>query len=617
MKKIGYWLLLILIVSLLAVLYINFNREPAQLTAARKAYESGDWRTAFNASARQLRETPENQSAKLLMARSAARIQRDQVALELYDKLPETREQAEDLFLVGSILLRQSRMQDGEKLIRRSLEIKPDYHEPARFLTQFGFQNRRYEDALQNAGIWAGHAPELAQARMFEARLAEAINQPERAVAALKDILKPGLVDKNAGEGHEYDQANIKLMLARNFLRSSKPEDALKILAQIEPKEHSAEMLWLRSRCFLQLGHGQEAARSLAEAKAVESGTFQPGQAEEPSPFAGALSCRECHAEIYEDQQNSRHSMTFHLTDDSGQMPWTKMAENDPATAQIQAKFDTAVNPPVFEFKSERQELKTLVRYIMGSGRHAVTPILEMDGQKSLYECRWTFYASVQKWDLTPGQPAVPPTDIEFAGTAQTADMLRLCLNCHTTNPTAILQMQGPEAKDRAIGCERCHGPGGNHISAMKLKFPEKAIGRFRRNTNGLRPQVMQMCGECHGTMGREIPEAFDAGTVRFQATTLTFSECYKKSGADRAFDCLSCHSPHQDVETSPDGYNDRCISCHDPKPKAAGHEAALKICRVNTQKDCVSCHMPKIQSVQRHTKFTDHYIRKPLPSKP
>jgi hypothetical protein len=24
---------------------------------------------------------------------------------------------------------------------------------------------------------------------------------------------------------------------------------------------------------------------------------------------------------------------------------------------------------------------------------------------------------------------------------------------------------------------------------------------------------------------------------------------------------------------------------------------------------------MPKIQSVQRHTKFTDHYIRKPAPS--
>lgn len=616
MKRFIYPLILMIFVSFIILYFNRIIREPSQLSIARKAYESGDWRKAFNDSARQLRETPDNPAAQLLMARSAARIQRDQVALEIYDKLPETRSQAEDLFLVGSILFRQSRMQDGEKLIRRSLEINPNYYEPARFLTQFGFQNRRYEDAMENVGIWARHLPELAQARLLEARIAEAMNQPDLAVSALNAILSTKLIEKS-GAGQGPDLKNISLMLVRNLLRMSKPEDASALLNKIEPDWKDAEISWLRSRCFLQMGKATEASRAIALSRNDDEGGFQPGNAEEPSPFAGAKSCRECHAEIYDDQQNSRHAMTFHLADEPGPIPWVKMLEADPATPKIQAKFDNTAKPLAFQFKSDRNELSSLVRYIMGSGRHAVTPILELKGQKSLYECRWTFYSSVQKWDLTPGQPAVPPSDIEFAGTGQTADMLRLCLNCHTTNPTAILQKQGPEAKDRAIGCEKCHGPGGNHISAMKLNLPEKAIGRFRRNVNGQRPQVMQMCGECHGTMGREIPQSFDAGTVRFQATTLTFSECYKKSGTDKAFDCLSCHSPHQDVDTAPDGYNSRCISCHDPGLKASKSVETMKLCRINTENDCVKCHMPKIQSVQRHTRFTDHFIRKPKSQKP
>ncbi|MFM7590419.1 MAG: multiheme c-type cytochrome, partial [Isosphaeraceae bacterium] len=510
------------------------------------------------------------------------------------------------------ILLRQSRLQDGEKLIRRSLELNPNYHEPARFLTQFGFQNRRYEDALLNSLIWAGHSPEINQARIFQARIYEAINQPQQAAESLQAILKADQSPNQSTSRVELDEANLKMMLARNLLRSQNPADALKIIESITSPEHLAEVSWLKSRCFLQMGQGQDAIKFLATAKSGNTGGFQPGQAEEPSPFAGAQSCRECHAEIYDEQQNSRHSQTFHLANDTGKLPWENLALPDPATPDISAKFDVTQSPPGFEFKSEKHEMTTLVKYILGSGRHAITPIIELKGQKPLYECRWTFYSSVSKWDLTPGQPAVPPTDIEFAGTAQTPDMLRLCLNCHTTNPTAILQMQGPEAQDRAIGCERCHGPGANHISAMKLKLPDRAIGRFRRNASGLRPQVMLMCGECHGTMGREIPEAFDAGTVRFQATTLTFSQCYKKSGNDSVFDCLSCHSPHQDAETKPEGYDAKCLSCHDPGPNVAGQALKLKICRVNSKKDCVSCHMPKIQSVQRHTKFTDHYIRKP-----
>ena len=46
------------------------------------------------------------------------------------------------------------------------------------------------------------------------------------------------------------------------------------------------------------------------------------------------------------------------------------------------------------------------------------------------------------------------------------------CLYCHVTRSRNFRDLPpaggpGPEAADRAIGCERCHGPGGNHIRAI------------------------------------------------------------------------------------------------------------------------------------------------------
>jgi hypothetical protein len=600
-----------LLCLILAILYLFLSpQESENLKKARKSYALKDWRAAFNDSARELRDNPNDTSAKRLMARSAARIQRDNVAMDLYNSL-QGAESPEDFFLVGTILFRQGRIQDGEKMFRRSLEIDPNYHESAKFLAQFLFQNRRYEDALQNAEKWELFQPDQNEAELFQARILEAINQPAKASALLNSILQRG---QQQSDLSSQSPESLELMLARNLLRSARPNEAIEILNKMKNADSDADLLWLKSRANLQLGKLSESLGFYHQSKALANAAAQ-NQMEEPSPYAGALSCRECHSEIYEDQQNSRHALTFRPADHHSDLTWSNFQKTDPGIKEARAEFQKSNSPLQFQFSNQSHELKPIVKYILGSGRHAVTPLLQLPDEKSLYECRWTYYSSVNDWDLTPGQPPMPPGLTELIGTPQSADMLRLCLNCHTTNPSAILDSNGPEAMDKAIGCEKCHGPGANHINAMKLKFPDKAIGRFRRNSSGTRPQVMQMCAECHGTMGRELAASFDAGTVRFQSTTLTFSECYKKSGADRAFDCLTCHSPHHDVETSPAFYNSKCLSCHIQGTTSQPTPSPIAICSVSSKGDCISCHMPKIQSVQRHTKFTDHYIRKPAPS--
>jgi hypothetical protein len=202
-------------------------------------------------------------------------------------------------------------------------------------------------------------------------------------------------------------------------------------------------------------------------------------------------------------------------------------------------------------------------------------------------------------------------------GEAQSADSLRRCLGCHTTSPRAVLGRTGPEAADRGIGCERCHGPGGHHIAAVELSFPDQAVTRFRRTASGTRPTVMALCGGCHGTTGRAMPQDTPAATVRFQATTLPWSRCFQEGRG--ALDCLTCHDAHRSGDEPPAFFEAKCLTCHSTVGTETGTGPGAA-CPVNPRADCLSCHMPKVPSIVPHVTFTDHYIRvrkDPDPSAP
>lgn len=583
------------------------EREPATRKAARIAYDAKQWNRAFNESARRLREAAADSEARLIQARSAARIGRDSFALEAYAKLPQRPEATEDLFLVGSMLVRMGRSADGESLLTRAVRNDPGHAEAAGFLTDFLFRNRRYEAALTTARIRFETAPDDDVARLWLARIHDALFEPDQVIQLLRSPspTAPGNLTEPNGQ-------TVRKMLARNYLRMHRPDEALKLLG--DRPDADRETLWLTSRAYLQNASKDEAIKYLEASKNATGGEI--GDQEEPSPYVGAVSCRECHEEIHEDQQSSRHSMTFRYGDKPGELPWNSLDKPDIHSADLKASFDPAQQPLSFRFRGKGGEVSGLVRFVMGSGRHAVTPVLEPDDGSGPRECRWTWYAPVNDWDLTPGQPQVPAHPMDLMGVSQSADMIRLCLGCHTTNPTEILARMGPTVADKGIGCERCHGPGGNHVAASRLKFPDRAIGRFRRGSLGTRPQVMQACGECHGTIGRDLSSGSDATVVRFQSMTLSFSQCFKQGQAMKnGFDCLTCHSPHRDVETDARFYDSKCQQCHraaDDPVNTSPDLSPGRACKAKATNDCVSCHMPKIPSVHPHTRFTDHQIRIP-----
>jgi hypothetical protein len=171
-----------------------------------------------------------------------------------------------------------------------------------------------------------------------------------------------------------------------------------------------------------------------------------------------------------------------------------------------------------------------------------------------------------------------------------------------------------PEARDRGIGCERCHGPAGNHPAAIAASFPQPAIARPR-----LAPaaRIVALCGECHTAPAKTTPE--DPSFVRYQASSLVLSRCYTES-RDR-LSCVNCHDPHQDLESSAGPYEETCLKCHSPSQSSSRGqttqgvdlgktELTRTVCPVNPQNDCLKCHMPKIKNAVPRTEFTDHHIR-------
>ena len=113
-----------------------------------------------------------------------------------------------------------------------------------------------------------------------------------------------------------------------------------------------------------------------------------------------------------------------------------------------------------------------------GSADHYTTYVGRDDRSRE-FMIRMSHYDSPRGagWDFATGLPARPDDTEEYLGKKMLAgDGVRRCLYCHTTNLRAILTARGPEAADHAIGCERCHGPGGHHVAAVEAGFFDSAI---------------------------------------------------------------------------------------------------------------------------------------------
>ncbi len=146
------------------------------------------------------------------------------------------------------------------------------------------------------------------------------------------------------------------------------------------------------------------------------------------------------------------------------------------------------------------------------------------------------------------------------------------CGPCHMTayskegNQHGMEGMIGTWAED-GIGCEECHGPGGEH-----LKKPGKATIMIDRSADA--------CGKCHqrGGLGPEPPAKGGFIQHHEQINEL-------KAGVHKDISCIQCHNPHERAINA----KNNCAECH--SDIAAGY---AKNIHGKQGTRCVECHMPK-----------------------
>jgi len=561
--------------------------EDFGLEAARAAYLRRDWHEAADLAKRYLRERADDRAALRILARSSARLGRLDSSQALYQRLGDEGAEAEDYLTMGLLLRQAGDAAMAKTSLRTAIASNPDHMEARRELASLLLgENRPVEAQMVIRPATEADGREATDFWLLGRALLE-WKDGSGAAAAFDRALKldPAL----RSSAMEESQARVLIGTAR--LSAGRAREAGTILADLGD---NPEVLFLSGRAAMAAGACNDATTFLDRARA--GGFREETSGHDPSPYLGAAACGRCHEAKYRTQQSSRHARSLTRGEALTAVPLPGSPVDDPGSPGVRHAFDREGDRVRIAVTGTKPDaLLGYVEYLMGSGDRGTTMVVR-DVQNAPAEVRLSHYGQ-SGWDLTFGHPKEPDEATGFLGRPLSEDALDRCLSCHATTGRAARTGTGPEALDRGIGCESCHGPGGHHVAAVDARCKELAIHRPAR---GDAEGVIQLCGRCHAAAPNKSPT--EAEYVRFQASTLVQSACYIK-GAGK-FDCLTCHDPHRDAETSARFYESRCLSCHEAsKPNTVA-------CRVSPATRCLECHMPVVEDAVPHTPFTDHWIR-------
>jgi predicted CXXCH cytochrome family protein len=288
------------------------------------------------------------------------------------------------------------------------------------------------------------------------------------------------------------------------------------------------------------------------------------------------------------------------------------------------------------------------IDYVMGSGNHVRT-YLHRTARGTLIELPLAWYAEKGgSWALNPGLDESDPAIGRKIGYD--------CMFCHNSYPSIPTGHEDAGSEPvyagqlpQGIDCQRCHGPGGNHVQAVSR--PGAKLADIRSaivNPSRLgKERAMDICMQCHlETTSAPLPNVirrFDRGPFSYRpgeplsAFQLSFdhapgsgregkfeivnsvyrlrqSKCFLESKGELG--CTTCHNPHdiRHGQEAVDDYNKVCARCHAPAELAApSHPSGSKgVAGTN----CVGCHMPKRRAEDVvHAVMTDHLIQRRPPA--
>ena len=433
------------------------DRPMEPLQEGQAAYEHRDWPAAERKAREQLRNDREDLRALRLLGRALYRQARDQAAAGIFQRLGQETMTAEDCLLLGQSCIRSRKIELAIKVWQKAVRLDPNHFESRIALEQINFRLDRLADAEREAKSLLAQPGKAALAEFLLGQIRYQQSDPAGAARACEYALEHPeqwefMVEPNV----------VRKQLARCLLQIGQAALARQQLRQLTGQDGDEETCWLLSRCDLQEAIRSEAAVSAQARSYRKSHPMEP----EPAPFVGEARCGDCHPKNFRDQNASRHAHTFYRKDTLPAVAFPQGPIADPGNDRVAHAFHKRGDGLEVETRGDDQIYRTVVDYAFGSGDRGLT-LVGHDPAGRFLECRLSLYADRLGWDVTTGQTLQPGQQTAlYQGHFLSSDDLRHCISCHNTNPHAILAAASHRPPDRAIGCERCHGPGGNHLKA-------------------------------------------------------------------------------------------------------------------------------------------------------
>lgn len=379
--------------------------------------------------------------------------------------------------------------------------------------------------------------------------------------------------------------------------------------------------------------------------------------------YTGSAVCADCHDDRHASWHRTYHrTMTQTANADSvrGRFDGTELRAFGGATRPIESAGNFA-----FEYRDPQSGaiLTTLpVSRTVGSHRYQQYLTRDPDSE-TYYRLHWLWHIEDQRW--VHMNAVFLGSDAQHFD-AQVSTWNNNCVFCHNTGPEPKVKnvdelrqraLRGEEVDVRSelrfdskvaelgIGCEACHGPGGEHVRRMQ-RFDMRWLAKLSAGSDRsiVNPQRLpgaranDICGACHA--GRTLPDVaaldrwmskgpsyrpgddLSQHLLTLQATTPSPSahmpdlfrnrfwqdgsirlSAYEYQGlkssacaVDEELTCIRCHSMHGGDPAGMLPQANRgdapCLRCHqDFKDRIAehsGHAAESVGAR------CMNCHMPK-----------------------
>jgi Cytochrome c554 and c-prime len=241
---------------------------------------------------------------------------------------------------------------------------------------------------------------------------------------------------------------------------------------------------------------------------------------------------------------------------------------------------------------------------VIGSGRKGQTYLFWKSDR--LFQLPVSYWIELGQWVNSPGyRDGVADFD---------RPVMSRCLECHASYAESL---PGPQLDNRykresvilGISCERCHGPGREHVSQHQSGRVGSSEQAIVNPATLQRDREVEICAQCHAGMRWPIAPAFsyfpgerlDAyleqdrsdpdSTIDVhggQVALLKRSRCYQSSSQMTCSTCHNVHEPQRDAAA----FSGRCLTCHKMENCGMFPKIGAKIAV-----GCIDCHMPVQQS--------------------